>query len=65
MKANKNLKIIKKGSLPFKSDDDKIKAPKLVKDKSAKKRLSIYDDFMDEDPDNLNLILENDQFDDE
>jgi len=65
MKTNKNLKITKKGSLPLKADGDSIKGPKLQKDKSSKRRLSIYDDFADENPDNLDFKFEDDQFDDE
>ena len=62
MKTNKNLKITKKGSVPLKADGDTIKAPKLQKDKSSKRRLSIYDDFSDENLDNLEINYEDDQF---
>ncbi len=63
MKTNKNLKITKKGDVPSKTDGDTIKAPKLQKDKSSKRRLSIYDDFTDENLDNLEINYEDDQFD--
>jgi len=55
-----NLKITKKGIIPFKADGDTIKAPKLQKDKSTKRRLSIYDDFADENPNSFE-----DNFDDD
>lgn len=64
MKTNKNLKITKQGGLPLKADGDTIKGPKLQKDKSSKRRLSIYDDFADEIPDDLDFKFD-DQFDDE
>ena len=64
MKTNKNLKITKKGGIPLKADGDSIKGPKLVKDKSSKRRLSIYDDFADENPEELEFNGD-DQFDDE
>jgi hypothetical protein len=63
MKTNKNLKITKKGGVPLKADGDTIKAPKLQKDKSSKRRLSIYDDFSDENLDNLELNFDDDQLD--
>lgn len=65
MKANKNLKITKKGIEPLKADGDSIKSAKLHKDKSSKRRLSIYDDFADESQDDLNYNLRDDQFDEE
>ena len=58
-----NLKITKKGILPFKADGDTIKAPKLQKDRSAKRRLSIYDDFADENPDSFETNFEDDDVD--
>jgi len=51
MKKNKNLKITKRGIEPLKADGDSIKNAKLLKDKSTKRRLSIYDDFADENLD--------------
>jgi hypothetical protein len=63
MKTNKNLKITKKGVLPLKTDGDTIKGPKLQKDKSSKRRLSIYDDFADENLDNLEINFNDDQMD--
>lgn len=65
MKTNKNLKITKKGIDPLKSDGDTIKNAKLHKDKSSKRRLSIYDDFADENLDELNYNFSDDQFDEE
>jgi len=65
MKTNKNLKITKKGSDPLKADSDAIKNAKLQKDKGSKRRLSIYDDFEDENPDELNYKYSDDQFDEE
>jgi len=65
MKTNKNLKITKKGVDPLKADGDAIKNTKLHKDKSSKRRLSIYDDFADENLDELNFKSRDDQFDEE
>lgn len=65
MKANKNLKITKKGVNPLKADEDSVKNPKLHKDKSSKKRLSIYDDFADENLNDFDFNYRDDQFDDE
>jgi len=65
MKTNKNLKITKKGIEPLKTDGDSIKNVKLHKDKSSKRRLSIYDDFADENLDELDYKYSDDQSDDE
>lgn len=65
MKANKNLKITKKGNDPLKVDGDLIKGTKLHKDKSAKRRLSIYDDFSDENLNELDFNYQDDSFDEE
>jgi len=65
MKTNKNLKITKKGIDPLKADGDAIKSVKLHKDKSSKRRLSIYDDFADENLNELDYKYSDDQFDDE
>ncbi|MDD2305333.1 MAG: hypothetical protein PHP53_11600 [Prolixibacteraceae bacterium] len=65
MKTNKNLKITKKGIEPLKTDGDSIKNTKLHKDKSSKRRLSIYDDFADENLDELDYKFSDEQFDDE
>jgi hypothetical protein len=65
MKTNKNLKITKKGIDPLKADGDSIKNAKLQKDKSSKRRLSIYDDFEDENLDELDYKFSDDQLDDE
>lgn len=65
MKTNKNLKITKKGIEPLKTDGESIKNTKLNKDKSSKRRLSIYDDFADENLDELDYKYSNDQFDEE
>ena len=65
MKTNKNLKITKKGIEPLKTDGDSIKNAKLHKDKSSKRRLSIYDDFADDNLDELDYKYSNDQFDEE
>lgn len=65
MKTNKNLKISKRGSVPLRADDDAMKGPKIHKDKSSKKRLSIYDDFSNEDPDDYDLNYQSDEFDEE
>ncbi len=65
MKTNKNLKITKKGIDPLKADGDAIKNIKLLKDKNSKRRLSIYDDFADENLDELNFKYRDDQFDEE
>lgn len=61
MKTNKNLKILKKGSDPLRAEDDKTKGPKIHKDKSSKKRLSIYDDFSDEDLDEYNFKYQDEE----
>ncbi|MBL7973052.1 MAG: hypothetical protein JNL03_16155 [Prolixibacteraceae bacterium] len=65
MKTNKNLKITKKGIEPLKADGDSIKSTKLQKDKSSKRRLSIYDDFADESFDELDYKYSDDQLDEE
>jgi len=65
MKTNKNLKITKKGIDPLKADGDAIKSAKLHKDKSAKRRLSIYDDFADENLDDLDYNYRDEQLEDE
>jgi len=65
MKTNKNLKITKKGSDPLKADGDSIKNAKIHKDKSSKRRLSIYDDYSDENINELELKYDDDQFDEE
>ena len=65
MKTNKNLKITKKGIDPLKADGDSIKNAKLLKDKNSKRRLSIYDDFADENLDELDYKYSNDLFDEE
>lgn len=58
-----NLKITKKSINPLKVDGDTIKGPKLPKDKSTKRKLSIYDDFNDEDLDNYRNIYDDDEED--
>ena len=58
-----NLKITKKSVIPLKADSDTIKGPKLPKDKSTKRKLSIYDDFADEDPDDFKNIYDNEEED--
>ncbi len=66
MKTNKNLKIVKKGVEPLKLDGESVKNTKLHKDKSTKRRLSIYDDFAEEDLDSFDLnYRDDDQFDEE
>lgn len=65
MKTNKNLKITKKGIEPLKTDGDAIKSAKLHKDRSAKRRLSIYDDFADENLNELDFNYRDDQLDEE
>lgn len=65
MKTNRNLKISKKGIEPLKADGDSIKNAKLLKDKSSKRKLSIYDDFADENLDELDYKYSNDLFDEE
>ncbi len=65
MKTNKNLKITKKGNDPLKADSDSIKIAKVHKDKSSKRRLSIYDDFANENSDDLDFNYRDDQFDEE
>lgn len=65
MKTNRNLKISKKGIEPLKADGDSIKNAKLLKDKSSKRKLSIYDDFVDENLDELDYKYSNDLFDEE
>ena len=59
-----NLKITKAGSIHLKADGDTIKAPKLLKDRSTKRRLSIYDDFSDENPDNFENNFDDEDLDD-
>ena len=58
-----NLKITKKSIIPLKADGDTIKAPKLQKDRSTKRRLSIYDDFSDENPDSFENNFDDDDED--
>ncbi len=65
MKTNKNLKIVKKGVEPLKPEGDSIKSPKLHKDKTSKRRLSIYDDFADENLNDLDFNYKDEQFDEE
>ena len=65
MKTNMNLKITKKGVDPLKADGDAIKNTKLHKDKSSKRKLSIYDDFADDNLDELDYNFRDDQFDEE
>jgi hypothetical protein len=65
MKTNKNLKITKKGIEPLKTDNDSIKSAKSQKDKSSKRRLSIYDDFEDESLDELDFKYSDEKFDEE
>jgi len=65
MKANKNLKITRKGIDPLKADGDAIKSVKVHKDKSSKRRLSIYDDFADENPNELDYNYRDTQLEDE
>ncbi len=65
MKTNKNLKITKKGIDPLRSDGESVKNTKIPKDKSAKRKLSIYDDFYDENPENIDYNFRNDQLDEE
>ena len=65
MKTNKNLKITKKGNDPLKTDGDAINGAKLHKDKSSKRRLSIYDDFADDNLNELDYNYSDNQFEDE
>ena len=65
MKTNKNLKITKRGIEPLKADGDSIKNAKLLKDKSTKRRLSIYDDFADENLDELDYKYSDDVYEEE
>jgi len=66
MKTNKNLKITKKGSVPLRADEDAINGPKIHKDRSSKRRLSIYDDFFDEENlDEFDLKYRDNDFDEE
>lgn len=65
MKTNKNLKITKKGIDPLRTDGDSVKNTKLHKDKSTKRKLSIYDDFYEENSDNTDFNLSDEQFDEE
>ena len=65
MKTNKNLKITKRGVEPLKADNDSIKNAKLLKDKSSKRRLSIYDDFADENLDELDYKYSDDIYEEE
>jgi len=64
MKTNKNLKITKKGIEPLKSDGEAIKGAKTHKDKSSKRRLSIYDDFADDNSEELDLRYQEDEDED-
>ena len=59
-----NLKITKAGGIPLKADGDTIKAPKLQKDRSTKRRLSIYDDFSDENTENFENNFDDDKLED-
>jgi hypothetical protein len=63
MKTNKNLKITKKGAEPLNADGNSTKGAKIYKDKSAKRRLSIYDDFSDENLNELDYKYDDDRFD--
>jgi len=65
MKTNKNLKITKKGIDPLRTDGDSVKNTKLHKDKSTKRKLSIYDDFYEENSDNTDFNFSDEQFDEE
>ena len=65
MKTNKNLKITKRGIEPLKADGDSIKNAKLLKDKSTKRRLSIYDYFADENLDELDYKYSDDIYEEE
>lgn len=66
MKTNKNLKISRKGSDPLRADEDAINGPKIHKDRSSKRRLSIYDDFFDEENlDEFDLKYRDNDFDEE
>jgi hypothetical protein len=65
MKTNKNLKITKKGTDPLRTDGDSVKNTKLHKDKSTKRKLSIYDDFYEENSDNTDFNFSDEQFDEE
>jgi hypothetical protein len=58
-----NLKITKKSINPLKVDGDTVKGPKLQKDKSSKRKLSIYDDFNDEELDDYRNIYDDDNED--
>ena len=58
-----NLKITKKSINPLKVDSDTIKGTKLPKDKSTKRKLSIYDDFNDEDLDDYRNIYDDEEED--
>ncbi len=57
--------MTKKGITPLKTDGDSVKGPKLIKDKSSKRRLSIYDDFSDENLNDPDFNYSEDQFDEE
>jgi len=65
MKTNKNLKITKKGIDPLKADGDAVRNTKIHKDKTSKRRLSIYDDFADENLDDLNYNNNDELLDEE
>jgi len=65
MKTNKNLKITKKGIDPLKADGDAVRNTKIHKDKTSKRRLSIYDDFAEDNLDDLNFKYNDEQFDEE
>ena len=49
----------------MKADGDSVKNAKLLKDKSSKRRLSIYDDFADENLDELDYKYSNDVYEEE
>ena len=49
----------------MKADSDSIKNAKLLKDKSSKRRLSIYDDFADENLDELDYKYSDDIYEEE
>ncbi len=65
MKTNKNLKITKKANGLLSPDGDSAKNVKVHKDKSAKRRLSIYDDFSDENLDDPDFKYDDENFDEE
>lgn len=65
MKANKNLKFSRKGNEPLSADNDSSKSSKQARDKSSKRRLSIYDDFDDEESSEMNFKYQEDEVDEE